>query len=557
MVMKKTIVSLIVLTAIMIMATGCFNLQKVVNVSIEPLETKTRYIGETVVFTAKVTMTGSGGVGDVFAAEPTIKEYRWTIQLVGGAAEQVTTKDKTLTHTFSKPGSFQVSVEAMYDAQSAKSSALSLTIQKHTPLTTFSTYVNGVLVENRNNLRRNQQVELKVQIDDPGISEADLKDYMVKWKLSRTDLVGTQILGEGKYEDKHTIHWTIQERTPTNALYVLSLEVKDKFDNLYVIELDRFRVRLTQPSIPVLGTPSWEEHLTQRREGFRIPVRVDDDDTRWFELHRGGRLIDRVFVEADNPVGSYVYLWDFGAVRGPTMYTIRAVDGGDAATRLETEIDVTNRAPTKAIIFSPGIRVTAVADPTNFVIRWTGGDDPDFDDVTYWIYLGESKLQMLPNGQSDRIKQYTLNKKLVSGKTYWIRVDSSDGQHTRTGELHSFLFQPDIGAPFIKDWEYLFFDGVSKRWVCDLDFEYNDPFAGIIHKTLSYEVQCSKYPSFPSGNTYTQVVYVRTPQIQIPERFMGHGDPIFVRVRTVIETNQMKIHGNWSNVEREDIPPVI
>lgn len=541
--MRKTIVSLLVLSTIIVLVTGCFNLQKEVRVSIEPLETKTRYIGETVVFTAKVTMTGGGGVGDVFAAEPSIKEYQWKIQLEGGAADQFTTKEKSLSHVFERPGSYQVTVEAVYDTQKAQSSPLSLTINKHAPRAeAFSVWLGEQQVQQLNQLKRNQHVEFRVVLEDQGMQPEDLDKYHVKWVAQQSDPSEVITIAEGNYKDLKSVFWTIPAR---HTNYVVKLEIKDVFDENYTLELARFRVQYAQPDKPVIvGTPDWVEDPLTRRDIFKITVRAAEDSI-YYDLIRGDRLIDRKFVSASD-WGSTIDLFDPDAVRGYTTYTIRAVDGGDGFSELIKEIFVTNRPPTRAVITHPSRRVESVSNPNVFFVRWTGGDDPDFDQVTYQVYLGESSGHLRLNGQSVGVKEYNLIHQLVSGRTYWVRVDAYDGTHSKPGELHSFYFEPNIGQPRI-DRALTNLRGPDRNiYRSRIEFDYANPF----QVQPYFEVQYSKYTSFPSGHTFSTIIYHRAADLEIPIRFKDLDDPFFVRVRAIIETPQMKIFGDWSVIHQ-------
>ncbi len=207
--------------------------------------------------------------------------------------------------------------------------------------------------------------------------------------------------------------------------------------------------------------------------------------------------------------------------------------------------DVPNRPPEKAVIVTPSGRVSKVVfGNTPLNMFWTNGTDPDLEDaVHYYAYIGNTTEAFDYLGNTT-LTSIPISKQLVSGNTYYLRVDSSDGQIITRGDVYSFKFDPDINAPVITDARI---DMNGTPYQIDR-FNYNDANIGMIASyTRTYEIEISRYASFNDSMKFRKTLFGNIiPPIDVPTYVGNRGDRLFVRMRIIYENQYMKITTKWS-----------
>jgi len=146
---------------------------------------------------------------------------------------------------------------------------------------------------------------------------------------------------------------------------------------------------------------------------------------------------------------------------------------------------------------------------------------------------------------------YPLNRLLISGNSYFLRVDAYDGRDTRTGDVYPFTFDPDVQAPYVDSAKY----HTKSDELKEIRFQDNNSIGFREEYSVSYEIELSRFASFNDSGKFTKKLYAIPTQSGSFMEFYGpydvpsyvyKGDKLFIRMRIVYSTNFMRITTNWS-----------
>ncbi|MEA1883214.1 MAG: hypothetical protein U9N62_01665 [Thermotogota bacterium] len=541
--MKKTSL-LVILSVVMILAfTGCLFMEK--EASLEILGKKVIAFGASQAFEIKITSSGAGGVGDVFAKDAQAKSVKWDFQNTEHAEGSFTKtvegeEAKKYTATFSTaPGDYRLSVTLVTTGDKTYEKTCDFEVVKPAPQKTIETFVGGAPILWKS-IQKNDQVEIKITLTDDQLSEEQVNNYEYKWDITHSgNSIGRDSSEYIKYGDSKTYTYKFEER----ATYAVVLTIKNPFGDTYTFTVDSFTINTTRPEIPELvGTPDW----TGEGSKFEIEVKKGED-VLYYVLEKKSpdsdqyHFVYRGFASS----ASTVKLYDSTVSENEVTYKIYGVDGGQSqGTPLVTIVEIPNRPPSKPVVLQPSGVVRKVLlenEPLNMF--WTDGTDPDLgDDVHYYAYIGNTRdsFDYLGNTKNTSI---AINYKLESGNTYYVRVDSSDGLSRTRGDVFSFTLDPDVNAPVIINSRI---DMNGNPYQID-QFDFVDANGPMLAYTKTYEIEASRYASFNDSKKFkkTFTAGVITP-VNVPVYIGNPGDRMFVRMRIIYENQYMKITTNWS-----------
>jgi len=529
------------LSIVIILAfTGCLFMEK--EASLEIYGSKEINFGTSQTFEIKITSSSAGGVGDVFAKDAQAKSVKWEFQnqdhAEGSFSKTLEGEDaKKYTATFSTaPGKYQLKVTLVTTGDKSYEKTYDFEVIKAPPIRNIELLVDEAEIE-WNNIQKNDQVELRLMLSDSQLSEEQINSYEYKWEFSydgKTD--SSEFINYGQTK---TYTYTFTDRTQ----YTVVLKCKDPFGNIFSLTVKNFTINTTKPAIPeIVGTPKW----TQNGSRFEIEVK-NDEDVLYYVLEKKSTDSDQYYFVYRGFASSEstVKLYDQSILNNEVTYKIYGVDGGQSqGTPLITTLEIPNRPPAKATVLTPtGVVNKVLFGNTPLNMFWTSGTDPDLGDiVNYSAYIGNTRVSLDYLGTT-QLTNISINKQLISGNTYYVRVDSSDGETITRGDVYSFVFSPDINSPIINN---AVIDMAGNPYQID-EFDYNDGNIGMADYTKTYEIELSKYASFNDSKKFKKFLFgTITPPIDVPNYVGNPGDRMFVRMRIIYENQYMKITTKWS-----------
>jgi hypothetical protein len=526
---------------IVVAFTGCLFLEKTATLKIAGA-TEVAF-GTSQQFEVKVVSSSAGGVGDVFAKDVEVGNVRWDFKntthsegtfsktLAGDAGRKYAPKFATA------PGAYELTVTVTTTGGQTYVKKHSFTVKKAAPTVTVTPKIAGSQIT-WNSIEKNDAVDMFVNIQDSELSESELNKYVIKWKVTHngdSDVSAPQKYGESK---KHAYTFTAK------AAYTVTLEITGPFGNVYNVQASSFAITTAKPVKPVIvGTPSWNSEGTK----FEIEVQAGED-VLYYEMMKKSEEGDQYFFVYRAFVGSAdtVKLYDSSVSGNEITYKIYGVDGGQSdGTPLISAFEIPNRPPSKAVVVSPGGLVSGVNYSDPLQLFWTDGKDSDLGDtVRYDAFIGESRESLSHFlGTTDQTN-IAITKQLVSGSTYYVRVDSFDLENKTIGDVYSFTFEPQTIAPIVNDARL---NTTANPYLLDV-LDFTDANVIPAGYTRTYEIELSRYASFNDSRKFklTQYGALNLP-INVPSYVYDGNGRMFVRIRTTYESMYMKLTTKWSN----------
>ncbi len=538
--MKKTSL-LVILSVVMVLAfTGCLFMEK--EASLEILGKKVIVFGASQIFEIKITSSSAGGVGDVFAKDAQVKSVKWDFQNTehaeGSFSKTVEGEEaKKYTATFSTaPGQYRLKVTLVTTGDKTYEKTYDFEVVKEAPEYTIATFVDSTPITWQN-VQKNDQVEMQLTLTDSQLSEEQVDNYEYKWEFTYSG--NTDSSDFIKYGQSKTYTYTFTEKVE----YTVHLTIKNPFGDTFTIMVGNFSIQTTKPAVPeIVGTPGWSADGSK----FEIEVKKGED-VLYYILEKKSAESDQFYFvyRGFASSASTVKLYDSSVTESEVTYRIYGVDGGQSqGNPLLTIQDIPNRPPKKAVILTPsGVVRKVVFGNTPLNMFWTNGTDPDLgDNVQYYAYVGNTRESFDYLGTTVTTN-ISISKQLVSGNTYYVRVDSSDGDAVTRGDVYTFTFDPDINAPVITDARI---DMNNNPYLID-QFVFDDSNLQMGAYTKTYEIELSRYASFNDSRKYKKTLFGNViPPIEVPNYVGNPGDRMFVRMRIVYENQYMKITTKWS-----------
>jgi len=520
--------------------TGCLFIEK---------EAILEIIGNTLIdfgasqeFEIKITSSSAGGVGDVFAKDAVAKSVKWEFENLdhsqGTFSKTLEGEEaKKYTATFSTaPGNYRLTVTLTTTQDKTYNKTFEFEVVKSAPASSIERLVDGTAIS-WNNIQKNDRVELKLALSDSQLTEEQIDNYEYKWEFSyagKTD--SSEFLNYGQTK---SYFYTFTDRTQ----YAVVLKVKDPFGDITSISIPVFTITTTKPAIPELvGTPKWTENAAR----FEIEVKKGED-VLYYILEKKSADSDQYYFvyRAFASSASTVKLYDPSVSSNEVTYKIYGVDGGQSqGIPLITTLEIPNRPPEKAVVVEPlGVFRKVVFGPNPINLFWINGRDPDqSDSVRYNAYIGNTRATFDFIGSTEA-NSIPINSKLVSGNTYYTRVDASDGESVTRGDVFSFVFNPDINTPVINSAKM----NMTNTPYLINDFNWNDRNVGMGDFTKTYEIEVSRYASFNDSRKFKKTfTHIIPPTFDIPTYVGENQDKMFIRMRIIYENQYMKITTNWS-----------
>lgn len=537
--MKKTSL-LVMLSIVIILAfTGCLFMEK--EASLEIYGSKEINFGTSQTFEIKITSSSAGGVGDVFAKDAQAKSVKWEFQnqdhAEGSFSKTLEGEDaKKYTATFSTaPGKYRLKVTLVTTGDKSYEKTYDFEVIKAPPIRNIELLVDEAEIE-WNNIQKNDQVELRLMLSDSQLSEEQINSYEYKWEFSyngKTD--SSEFINYGQTK---TYTYTFTDRTQ----YTVVLKCKDPFGNIFSLTVKNFTINTTKPAIPeIVGAPKW----TQNGSRFEIEVK-NDEDVLYYVLEKKSTDSDQYYFVYRGFASSEstVKLYDQSILNNEVTYKIYGVDGGQSqGTPLITTLEIPNRPPEKAVVVEPLGVYNKVVFGTNPNLIWINGIDPDQGDpVRYNAYIGSTRVAFDYIGSTTE-NSIPINSKLISGNTYYSRVDTSDGESVTRGDVYSFVFDPDINTPYINSARM---NMTNNPYEID-NFIWDDRNVGMGAYTKTYEIEVSRYASFNDSQKVKRTFsHIIPPNFEIPTYVGENQDKMFIRMRIIYENQYMKITTSWS-----------
>ncbi|MFW6263662.1 MAG: hypothetical protein ACOC34_06485 [Thermotogota bacterium] len=538
--MKKTSL-LVILSVVMAVAfTGCLFMEK--EASLEILGKKVIAFGASQAFEVKLTSSSAGGVGDVFAKDAQVKSVKWDFKNTehdeGSFSKTIEGEEaKKFTASFSTaPGQYRLSVTLVTTGDKTYEKTYDFEVVKEAAQYTIETFLDEAPTTWKN-IQKNDQVEIKLTLTDPQLSEEQLDHYEYKWEFTYLDKTDSSDFIQ--YGQSKSYSYTFTERTA----YTVRLTIKDPFGDIHTVNIADFTITTTRPAVPeIAGTPDWTDDGSK----FEIEVKKSED-VLYYVLEKKSSESDRFYFvyRGFASSASTVKLYDSSVSESEATYRIYGVDGGQSkGSPLVTTVDIPNRPPTKAVVLQPtGVVRKVVLGNNRLEMVWTGGIDPDSGDIVrYYAYIGSNQNVLDSLGTTENTG-IAINHKLVSGETYYVRVDSSDGNKRTKRDVQNFTFDPDINTPVITNARIDL--NTTPYRIDHFDWtDTNDPMAGY---TKTYELELSRYASFNDSRKFKKTLTggINIP-IEVPKYVGDLGDRLFVRMRIIYENQFMKITTKWS-----------
>ncbi len=538
--MKKA--SLLVLLSVMVVMTftGCLFLEKAAKLEITGA-TEISF-GGSQQFEVKVISSSAGGVGDVFAKDAEVKSVKWDFKNTShseGSFSQTLTGDagRKISPSFATaPGNYVLTVTVTTMSDNLHTKTFNFEVVKAAPTVVVIPKIAETQVT-WDSIEKNDDVDMFVTITDPQLSETKLNDYVVKWKVSYNSTTDqSDLLRYGDVKDY------IYEFT-AKAAYTVSLEITGPFGDVYNIQVGNFTITTAKPEQPVLvGTPSWNTAGSM----FEIEVQTGED-VLYYEMMKKSTESEQYFFVYRAFVGSAqtVKLYDSNVSGDEATYKIYGVDGGQSmGTPLIETFEIPNRPPSKADVISPTGMVTGVDYTSPLQMFWTNGQDSDLGDtVRYDAFIGESRESLGHFLGTTGDTNIDITKQLVSGNTYYLRVDSFDTENKTMGDVYSFTFEPQTIVPLVNSARL---DTTTNPYRLDiLNFTDANIIPGNFQRT--YEVELSRYASFNDSKKFKVTRYsaLNLP-IEVPSYAYDGNGKMFVRIRITYESSYMKVTTKWS-----------
>jgi hypothetical protein len=520
--------------------TGCLFIEK--EASLEILGKKVIDFGASQEFEIKITSSSAGGVGDVFAKDAQAKSVKWDFQNTehaeGSFSKTIEGEEaKKYTAAFSTaPGKYQLKVTLVTTGDKTYEKTYDFEVVKEAPQYTIETFSNSAPITWQN-VQKNDDIEMRLTISDSQLSEEQVDNYEYKWEFTYSG--NTDSSDFIKYDQAKTYTYTFTERVE----YTVHLTIKNPFGDTYTMMIGSFTIHTTKPAVPeIVGTPKWSADGSK----FEIEVKKGDD-VLYYVLEKKSKDTDRYYFvyRGFASAASTVKLYDSSVSDNEVTYRIYGVDGGQSqGTPLVTIVEIPNRPPSKAVVLQPtGVVRKVLLENNPLDIFWTGGADPDAGDVVnYSAYIGSTRESFDYLGSTQNTNK-EITHQLVSGNTYYIRVDTSDGRLTTRGDVYSFTFDPDINTPIITNASI---DMNSNPYRIDL-FDKDDNNGLMTGYTRTYELEISRYASFNDSRKFKKIMPLGiNPPIDVPTYVGTKEDRLFVRMRIIYENQYMKITTNWS-----------
>ncbi len=565
---KKFFLLFVMTSCVIFLFTGCIKPASSITVTIDSPASIT--VGSTANFSVKLSSSKMGGIGNLFAKDPVISKVTWKFTHTTDTSKnfQFTSASATTTYVFASPntfntGTFVLSVTAEDKDGNAYSSKAtnnkSVEIKHSIPAYTLQPRNIGDQDISLSDLKKNQTVKfVMTSLSSQGISASQIQNYQVRWALAAWN-ASTSTYDEisSLVQDYRTFATsnTYQVSIPGKGKYALNIYIKDIFGNVTAfLKAKTFEVLFAIPEAPQLLEHRWTEDGKKYRMVFSSSA-----DAYYYEIYRqavtvsGERIqtssieefIGRAFVTRSENV----VFEDPRPVKGWVVYSVYAIDGGGTSVGTEFSINVANRAPEKVKLIAPIGFITSVPDPISGVwAYWTEGEDVDpGDTVTYQVYVKESSNFVLVNTVTT--KSASLNYQFTNGVIYSIRVDSTDGVNTTTGDVNSFWIKDGIVQPPV-------IEEVNINYLPDhyyrpirITFTHENPYGALAGILTRYVIQFSKYSSFPPIYTFEREVWEPgTYNFELPVSYAPAGEPLYARVKAVVSSNRVIFQSNWSNV---------
>ncbi|HPE68451.1 MAG TPA: hypothetical protein PLF96_03965 [Thermotogota bacterium] len=552
--MKKTLIFLVISVAVLFFFSGCFKPPSTEGISISGPDSTN--LNTSVQFKAEITGTTAGGLGGFFSKPPTIASAEWTFSNLSNSAQtfKKTVSTDTCQVSFTYPGEYIASVKITTNKEdtivSKTTENKSFDVLKATPRITTGVFTEQEQpITDNSSVRKNQHVLFEVlSLEDDDVPGTSIGQYYVRWEMYEVtpDSAnrGRTLVGSQDYQklDEGTDFSFV---FPDKGLYELQVMVKDIFNLVYTFpSVQTFDVQTAIPTVPTLIEHGWSNDLSSYRLLFSYSA-----DAYYYSVYREAQVGSGVYEFIGNAFlngTANVEFYDRHPMKGAVSYKVVAVDGAGSSSEGLFPINVANRPPTKVRVSYP-VGALYNVDLANFVAYWTGGEDPDLgDEVGYKVYIKESSSFALVGTSYN--KSVLLNYPFMSGKTYYIRVDSFDEYTQTIGDVYSFSIEP-IGSPTVNSASYRY-NPSKYKWETTVNFTFPNPYLNVSTISTKYVLQFSKYASFPGAYTYEHEVYYQgNVYLEVPEYYSKPGEPLFVRVKAVC-TNiyQMQISSLWSNV---------
>jgi hypothetical protein len=524
--------------------TGCLFMEKAATLVVEG-KTEVSF-GSAQPFEVKMTSSSAGGVGDVFAKDAEVKSVKWDFKNTThseGSFSQTLTGDagRKISPSFTTaPGAYELIVTITTTADNVHNKKYNFVVVKAAPTVTVIPKMSDAQIT-WNSVEKNDDVDMFITIQDSQINEAQLNDYSAKWKVTHDGTMDSSDFAKYGDSKKYTYEFTVK------TAYTVALEIVGPFGDVYNVSVRSFTITTAKPEKPILvGTPAWNTNGSK----FEIEVQKGSD-VLYYEMLKKSVDSEQYYFVYRAFVGSAstVKLFDSNVTGSEVTYKIYGVDGGQSmGTPLETTLEIPNRPPSKASIISPLGMITGVVDfGKPLLMYWTNGQDNDLGDtVRYDAFIGESRESLGHFLGTTVQTNRTITKQLVSGNTYYLRVDSFDTQNKTYGDVYSFTFDPQTIVPVVDSARL---DTTTNPYKLDI-LNYTDANNAVIPANYQriFEIELSRYASFNDSKKFKITKYstLNLP-IDVPSYAYDGNGKMFVRIRITYENAYMKVTTKWSN----------
>jgi len=263
-----------------------------------------------------------------------------------------------------------------------------------------------------------------------GMVGVDTKDIVLSWEYEDPD--SSNILFDLYLDDTPVItglatnYATITDYASleSNTTYNWYVVAVDEFDNRATSTIWTFTTLNHSPVVSLLGPLDGATDLT---DGIKLSWQGEDpdDEMLYYDVYLGTteELNDENIVLASATSTSYV----FSSYKGNSTYywKVQVRDEHEGVANSDVwSFSTGNANPKNAIIVNPkpGKSGTSLRP----VLEWSG-EDPDGDELSYVVYVGETPEVMTKVASTTRTSA-ELKGILDGNKTYYWKVDSYDGK---------------------------------------------------------------------------------------------------------------------------------